>query len=385
MKHGFMEVPLSNLHWSAPEDSYDIYENGIIKLRIPENKDNYIEFDEPLASEDWITIKLYLIATRECESNLYLRLISGRESVICSVDRDGTIVNKLLAEGADVEKLESGEFVLAVTFYNIMPKIGIGLIASSGSLMSPGATQYQISKIELRLDRPEQVGITDILHYIDVGARWGRTFELKQLRRQISVTMFEPDLDAVPQLLREAEKYPGTTVVPRALSNANANKTLYITKGAPCSSLLMPNLEFLKSYDIGNAFEVVRSVQVPCSRYDTLFYAGEVPKPDAVKLDVQGTELDVLEGFGDLLSDCIGVELEAHVYPIYYEQKLLTDITKFLAKFELMLVRLVPQKNFGDDLIEFNAWFLKRDDWYKSQGGGTRQKLQALKKAWFLP
>jgi FkbM family methyltransferase len=44
-------------------------------------------------------------------------------------------------------------------------------------------------------------------------------------------------------------------------------------------------------------------------RYDQLHAKGVVPVPHVVKIDFQGCEYEVLEGFGELLDQVLGIEL----------------------------------------------------------------------------
>jgi hypothetical protein len=89
---------------------------------------------------------------------------------------------------------------------------------------------------------------------------------------------------------------------------------------------------------------------------------GAVPVPDAIKIDVQGFEYEVLLGFGHLLADCLGIELETHFYPIYKGQKLIGDIVSLLDDFDFVLRALKHVPNFDGDAIEFDAFFTKRRD-----------------------
>lgn len=56
-----------------------------------------------------------------------------------------------------------------------------------------------------------------------------------------------------------------------------------------------------------------RRTSVPTHRAETLIGADEIPAPDVVKIDVEGAECRVLEGFGKYLSDVRTVVCEVHV------------------------------------------------------------------------
>jgi FkbM family methyltransferase len=349
-------------------------------LREAPNGPLIVQFADEKVKDDWIILSLVLRLTRAIDASFHVHLDDDKHTTVCTISSSGEVLNRGVSERLTCAKMPNHCIALTVCYYNFAETIHMAMDDADGTSTS----NYDIISIDVELDRPAHVSEDRILSYIDVGARWGRSYELKQERRNVRVTMFEPDPDAMALLEVEAQKYPGTNLVQKGLYSANGLKKLYITAGAPCSSLLLPNQDFLRPYAIGHAFEVEREIMVECARFDTLYARNEVSAPDAIKIDVQGAEFEVLDGFGALLENCIGIELESHLYPVYCEQMLLTDITKFLHKFDLMLVRLIPQDNFDGHLIEFNAWFLKKESWIAARGDAMRYKLQTLKKIWFL-
>lgn len=56
------------------------------------------------------------------------------------------------------------------------------------------------------------------------------------------------------------------------------------------------------------------------------------PEIDFVKLDVQGAELEILNGAGDLLPAALGVEAEVNFVPCYEGQPLFADVDTFLRR-----------------------------------------------------
>jgi hypothetical protein len=58
--------------------------------------------------------------------------------------------------------------------------------------------------------------------------------------------------------------------------------------------------------------------------------AEQITRPALMKLDVQGAELDVLEGCGTLLQEIDYIYLEGSFVELYEGQALITDIVTFL-------------------------------------------------------
>jgi hypothetical protein len=116
-----------------------------------------------------------------------------------------------------------------------------------------------------------------------------------------------------------------------------------------------------------------------------LYHQGTVPAPDAIKIDAQGFEHQILLGFGSLLQDCLGIELEAHFYPLYRGQKLLHDIISLMSDHGLVLRTLQHVAQFDGDLVEVNAFFTKSRFAVRSLTPDQRRKFSLLTKVWELP
>lgn len=196
----------------------------------------------------------------------------------------------------------------------------------------------------------------DKLVLVDVGAEGGLQEKWQHLAFDLHPIFVEPS-PASAAALRSG--WPCSTVLEVGLLDRPCVRTLNITRLSGCSSLLEPNTELLKRWRVAPAFDVVRTVEIQCERYDTLHRSGTAPTPDVIKVDVQGVEFEVLSGFGDLLHQCLGVELEAHFYPIYRGERLLYELIRLLAGYGLALRRLSPVMNFDGDLVEVDAYFTR--------------------------
>jgi FkbM family methyltransferase len=127
----------------------------------------------------------------------------------------------------------------------------------------------------------------------DVGANMGLHSVTAKLKRPLAtVVAFEP-----VQLLRSrieanaALNEVQVRVAEEALSNVSGVRNLYVPEGSPSglASLKTPNAPKWSA------------VPVECLRADDLIRSGRYAAPTVVKLDVEGSELEVLEGFGRYL------------------------------------------------------------------------------------
>jgi FkbM family methyltransferase len=225
----------------------------------------------------------------------------------------------------------------------------------------------------------------DRLRLIDVGGAGGVHPHWLRHAQTILPVLFEPN-PAEAAKLRESltRSYPAGLVIETGLSHIAGAQTLHIARYWGCTSLRRPNDHVLSKYRIGPIFDVVDTTTVTCARYDMLHHAGEVPTPDAIKIDVQGFEYEVLQGFGGLLQDCLAIELETHVYPIYRDQKLLHDLIGFLADFGFVLRRLAPVPSFDGDVVELDVWFTKDRAAWNRLSPGQRAKFTMICESWAL-
>jgi FkbM family methyltransferase len=231
----------------------------------------------------------------------------------------------------------------------------------------------------------EQGAVDELLCFVDVGSRGGLQAKWHPHADAIRAIMFEPDPEEAARLRDQIGPNSRHMVFDHGLSNLVGRQKLYVTVNSLDSSLLPPNAEFLANYEIRPHFELERQAEVDCTRYDVLYYEGKVPSPDAIKIDVQGFEFQVLEGFGSLLQHCLGIELEAHFYPLYREQKLLHEIIGMLRDYGLMLRTLQLVGQFDGDLVEVNAFFTKSRHAVRSLSPPQRRKFDLLTKVWELP
>jgi FkbM family methyltransferase len=244
--------------------------------------------------------------------------------------------------------------------------------------------QLAIDPMETTMPDPvESQQADERLCLVDVGAMGGVQPKWRPHLDRITPVLFEPNPDEAAKLRAQ---HPHMVVVEAALGNIVGRRNLIITENPTCISLRLPNQEFLADYGIRPHVRVIGAREVTCTRYDVLHQAGAAPAPDAIKLDVQGCEFEVLLGFGALLQNCVGIELETHLYPVYREQKLLHDIIALLRDYGFVLRKLDQNKmdNFDGDLVEVDAFFTKQRKVVRSYDAMRRRKFDLLTEVWQL-
>jgi FkbM family methyltransferase len=159
---------------------------------------------------------------------------------------------------------------------------------------------------------PEQEIVEDILSTVrrddivyDVGANIGRySIPIEIAYPDIETVAFEPEHKNI-DLLRKNAKLNGVslTVLKAALSDSDGKMDLIISEEPGCHRL---------SFDENDADTGVETV--PVYSGDTLVHNNEVPPPDIIKIDVEGAEKKVIDGFVETLSDghCRVIYCEVH-------------------------------------------------------------------------
>ena len=79
------------------------------------------------------------------------------------------------------------------------------------------------------------------------------------------------------------------------------------------------------------------------------------PSPDLIKLDTQGSELDILKSLSkNNLNNVLGIEIEVEFIEMYKNQPLFGEINSFLSKnnFEILDLRTHRSYRVSDEVEE---------------------------------
>jgi len=170
---------------------------------------------------------------------------------------------------------------------------------------------------------------------LDIGSRDGYVaMEFREWFPNAAVYAFECDPVGITVCQRNL-KGTGVTLVESAVSDQDGTASFnHITANPGTSSLLLPAIDFLaRGIATSNHIE---SQTVKCLRLDT-WAVDKVP--EVVWIDVQGAELQVLKGMGEMLAKVSVVFLEAATSEVYRGQALKDDIIGYLEGLGFKLVR----------------------------------------------
>lgn len=118
------------------------------------------------------------------------------------------------------------------------------------------------------------------------------------------------------------------------------DRTFYATNNVFTGSLYRPNRTLIDSFGgLGEIMQVVEEIPVKTVRLDDI---AELTDVDAIKIDVQGAELDVFRGAERLLGGVMTIISEVEFVPLYEDQPLFGDVDAFLRGKGFLLHHLPP-------------------------------------------
>ena len=189
---------------------------------------------------------------------------------------------------------------------------------------------------------------TQPLFVVDVGAAYGLPAHFKVLEQVADALLFEPNPEEARRLQDwyQSRNLAGNIrVLPVALSGTGGTRTLFVTNAPTGSSLLRPNPDMAARTGDSGYFYPMREVTMETSTLESVLRKSEVPIVDAVKLDVQGAEYEILQGLGE--EHCrriLAVELEIGMPGMYEDQPAFSELDLFLRKNGLELFDLKPAR-----------------------------------------
>lgn len=175
------------------------------------------------------------------------------------------------------------------------------------------------------VEHTEAIGRLTLKTLIDVGANKGQfSLIVRYLFPDVEIHAFEP-LETERKLYQLVVAEP-VKLYSTALGAATGQATFFITSRRDSSSLLKPSAAQETAYGLAQT----SSITVPVARLSQVVDISAMPRPILLKLDVQGSELDVLNGAEEILPFVDIIYCEASFVQLYERQPLAHEIASYL-------------------------------------------------------
>jgi FkbM family methyltransferase len=195
--------------------------------------------------------------------------------------------------------------------------------------------------------------------FFDVGARNG-FFLLSDISQYVDAYGFEPNPEEYEKLLTgktdsalagiTLPHYKKETYSSYALSNYNGTSELYIYSGPGAGSLIEPNEERLqeiickdditqKSFYDARFSRCKKKYDIKTVTLDDYASSTGINYIDFLKIDVEGSEYEVIEGAKEILSSVGVIKVETYFIPMRKGQKMFSHLDLILRDYDFDLVR----------------------------------------------
>ncbi len=172
---------------------------------------------------------------------------------------------------------------------------------------------------------------------VDAGARGGAASLWDEFGAQGRLICFEADAEECDRLNRPGN---GTAYIPYALAEHDRGVEVHITAGPACSSVYPPKPELYERYPGLGVMRPERTIYCPSITLDQYCAQSGIAGVDAIKLDTQGSELDILRGSFKTLQSVSLIDIEVVFNALYDGQPLFCDVDRFLRDRGFVLWRL---------------------------------------------
>jgi len=188
------------------------------------------------------------------------------------------------------------------------------------------------------------------LQCVDLGARAGAPEHLRPFTPYLAIDAFEPDEDADDRGYREMGN---TTWFPIGLAAVTGTQPFYLTNQPSGSSLYPPNDVILSQFTRSRYWTVKEILNLQFYTFSDFIRKFDRPLPELIKMDTQGSELDILKSLDDEhWQSLLCVETEVEFEELYLGQPLFRDIDAFMSAKGFKLF----------DLRTHRAYLMKDDD-----------------------
>jgi FkbM family methyltransferase len=187
------------------------------------------------------------------------------------------------------------------------------------------------------------------IRLIDVGARFGVVDRWSLLGARAEILAFEPDAAECARLNQAAP--PHVRYLAVGLAADSGEQVLHITSEPACSSVYQPIPE-LYGWPGLTCTSPASTTVMMVRKLDEVVADINFGATAVLKIDTQGSELDILRGAKRTLETCSLVEVEVEFNAIYAGQPIFWQVDKFMREQGFVLWRLENLVHYGPETVD---------------------------------
>lgn len=200
---------------------------------------------------------------------------------------------------------------------------------------------------------------------VDVGAYMGVSYglpELKPYAKDVDVIAFEPNDKEAKKLIETETGWKSFKCHASALGMGGKQSFYFLPNRPGASSVYEPDSAMFFSFPIykkkwADSFDGIETRIVQTVTLDSI-----VKRADIIKIDTQGSELDILKGGERVVEGATAVKLEVEFLPFYKDQPLFPEIVGWMDEhgFTLNSIDIKKQHRRGIEPVWSDCLFVKR-------------------------
>ena len=198
---------------------------------------------------------------------------------------------------------------------------------------------------------------------LDIGAANGANGRWNIISNKITTILVEPHRESAKNL-----KQKGLEVIESVLHSEDDKEIkFYNTRKPECSSFYKPNFHHLKNFLDKDRFEIVSEDIFSSKSLDSEIV--KFRQPSFIKIDTEGSELDILKGSTKTLLNVFGLEVECSFHQLRESQPLFEEIRSYLKNLDFVFIDFVSLIRWEKDNFGFSgqpqitdALFLKNEE-----------------------
>ncbi|MBU3917299.1 FkbM family methyltransferase [bacterium] len=211
----------------------------------------------------------------------------------------------------------------------------------------PSVLPYNLNwMIKLRKEEKEFLSLNPIVFY-DIGARGSAPEELIPFYSNLEYYAFDADVVECNRLNTLPNSYSKFTALPYFVGGNIKREVFNLYRERSHSSVFKPGTRYKELFS-GDGFAVDKEVKIESITMDEIYAKEASDLPDFIKLDTQGSELEILQASKSVLQAACLIEVEVEFLEVYDGQPLFHDVAKFMNDngFELLcLSRAIGQRS----------------------------------------